>query len=98
MTKNAQIKLGEFPEELKNTGTLAHLAKGIRSINVVGAIKDDLGIIAKSAAEIVSVSEGITLMARTKPGSATGFVGLAMMGSFWLGYQRAMEDLMKGHD
>ena len=91
------MTISNYPDELKNLEKLSRVAESI----VVGSdtgIRTDLTLISFAAKEMLSVSVGLAEVAKADPLHALGFVGLPIMGAFWLGYQRALKDISGGKE
>ena len=85
--------LGDFPKELAHVEVLAKAAHSITLAGKDEGIKDDLTTISHAAREIVDTSEGLVVVARQDYLKALGFIGLSLMGSYFLGYKQALKDL-----
>ena len=85
--------LGDFPPELAHVEILAKVAQSITLKGSTDGIKEDLATIAHAAREIVDTADGLVTVARQDYLKALGFIGLTMIGTFWVGYQRALKDL-----
>ena len=83
----------KYPDHLANVGRLSQIAKDSQTKITDPEMKDDLVLISNAAKELLSVVGNLTKMANEDQMKALGFIGLPMMGAFWVGYQRAMEDL-----
>ena len=87
------IMADNYPESVKNIGILSQIAKGIAILGPTDGVSSDLTIISGASVEMVKTSKGILDAALVDIHHAIGFVGLAMLGCYWSGYQRAMKDM-----
>lgn len=85
--------LGDFPKELAHVEILAKVAQSITLKGDTDGIKEDLGVIAHAAREIIDTSEGLVAVARQDYLKALGFIGLMALGCYWSGYRRCMKDM-----